>query len=91
MATQLTLDAATEQALNELIDLGGYGSREELVREAVRLMRVHEGFDANVDIGDVREETRAAVERGVADVKAGRARPVADVFRDLRRRYEPQQ
>jgi antitoxin ParD1/3/4 len=88
MATQLKLDPATEQAMDELIHSGDYASREDLVREAVRLVRVRGGFDADVDSGAVEEHTRQAVERGVADVKAGRARPVADVFRDLRQRYE---
>lgn len=88
MATQLNLDPATEQAMDELIGLGGYGSREHLVREAVRLIREREGFDRNIDADTVDENTLAAVERGITDANAGRVRPVADVFRDLRHRYE---
>lgn len=91
MATQLTLDPAIEQAMDELVNLGSYRSREDVLREAVRLVRVREGFDADVDAGDVDVTAREAVERGVADIKAGRARPVADVFRDLRQRYEAPQ
>lgn len=86
MATQLKLDPATEQAMDEMVHSGDYATREDLVREAVRLVRIRDGFDANVDTGEVDEHTREAVERGVADLKAGRARPVAEVFRDLRRR-----
>ena len=89
MVSQLTLDPITEQAIDEVMGLGRFGSRDELLREAVRLIRVREGFDPELDRGEVDDATREAVERGVADVRAGRARPVADVFRDLRRRYQP--
>lgn len=88
MATQFTLDPVTERAIDEVMSLGSFGSRDELLREAVRLICVREGFDPGLDSGEVDDATREAVERGVADVRAGRVRPVADVFRDLRRRYE---
>lgn len=32
------------------------------------------------------DETRAAIDRGLADVRAGRVRPLEDVLRDLQRR-----
>lgn len=80
MATHVTLDPITERAMDELIGSGSYASREDVLREGVRLVRLNEGFDAEVDDGEVDDATRAAVERGVADIKAGRARPVADVF-----------
>lgn len=86
MATQLKLDSDTEQAIDELVGLGNFESREQLVREAVRLVRLREGFDPDVDGVQLRDDAIEAVERGIASANAGQFRPVTEVFADLRRR-----
>lgn len=86
MATQLQLDTETEQAMDELVGLGSFGSREQLVREAIRLVRLQEGFDPDVDSDRLRDDAVEAVERGIVSANAGQVRPVAEVFADLRRR-----
>lgn len=68
-----------EEILDDLIASGRYRSKDDVLREGVRLVQEREARLSAVD---------EAVRRGLADVEAGRTRLAADVFDQLAARYE---
>ncbi len=76
----ILLSPETLQLLEQRMKEGDYSSPDEIVRVALERL---EPDDAQAD--DV--ETRAAIQRGIADVEAGRTRPWAHVKRELMARY----
>ena len=87
MATALNLDPDTLRYLDDLVDRGLYPSREDAVREGLRLVHEQDWTDDEVDLDSLDPETRAAVEEGLADIAAGRVYPAEEVFARLRERY----
>jgi antitoxin ParD1/3/4 len=67
-----------ESVLNRLVESGRYNSKSEVLREGIRLVDEREKRLAALD---------AALARGLADVEAGRVRPIQDVFEELKARY----
>jgi antitoxin ParD1/3/4 len=67
-----------ESFVAKLVESGRYGSKSEVLREGVRLVEEREKRLALLD---------AALERGVADIEAGRALGVEDVLDQLTLRY----
>lgn len=67
-----------EDVVNRLVESGRYNSKSEVLREGVRLVEEREKRLAALD---------AALARGLADVEAGRVRPAADVFSELKEKY----
>ena len=67
-----------ESFVAKLVESGRYGSKSEVLREGVRLVEEREKRLALLD---------AALERGVADIEAGRALGVEDVLDELTLRY----
>ena len=59
-----------ETYVNELISIGRFNSRDDVLREGVRLVEAREKRAAALE---------AALARGLADADAGRVRPLADV------------
>lgn len=74
MAISADLGNVLEAFVNKLVENGRYNSKSEVLREGVRLIQDREAKLAALD---------AAVERGLADVKAGRLYPMEDVFNEL--------
>jgi antitoxin ParD1/3/4 len=72
------LGAQLESFVAKLVESGRYGSKSEVLREGVRLVEEREKRLALLD---------AALERGLADVDAGRVHELDDVFDELLRRY----
>src|SRR6185312_17481815 len=72
------LGAQLESFVAKLVESGRYGSKSEVLREGVRLVEEREKRLALLD---------AALERGVADIEAGRALGVEDVLDELTLRY----
>ncbi len=68
-----------ESYVTKLVETGRYGSKSEVLREGVRLVEEREKRLAVLD---------AALERGLADVDAGRTYAIEDVADELTRRYE---
>jgi antitoxin ParD1/3/4 len=68
-----------ESYVVQLVETGRYGSKSEVLREGVRLVEEREKRLAALD---------AAIERGLADVAAGRTYALEDVTDELTRRYE---
>lgn len=67
-----------EQVVSDLVREGRYGSKSEVLRTGVRLVQEREAALAAL---------LAKIDEGVADIDAGRTRPLADVAADLRSRY----
>jgi antitoxin ParD1/3/4 len=72
------LGAKLESFVAKLVESGRYGSKSEVLREGVRLVEEREKRLALLD---------AALERGHADVDAGRTHDLEDVLDELMRRY----
>lgn len=72
------LGAQLESFVAKLVESGRYGSKSEVLREGVRLVEEREKRLALLD---------AALERGQADIDAGRTHDLEDVLDELMRRY----
>lgn len=72
------LGARLEDLVSKLVESGRYGSKSEVLREGVRLVEERE---KRLDLLD------AALERGLADVDAGRTYALDEVADELARRY----
>jgi len=68
---QFTIDAETARLLESLAEPRA-GNRSFVVREAVRRMAEQEGFEEYLDWFEQQPEVRASLERGLADLRAGR-------------------
>jgi antitoxin ParD1/3/4 len=67
-----------EAFVTELVANGRYNSKSEVLREGVRLIQDREARLAAFD---------AAIQRGLDDVEAGRAKPASEVFDRLEAKY----
>jgi len=76
--------ADVEKLIEQHMALGGYNSREEVLRDALDALSQF-SHDAT-DLDREYEETVAAVREGLADVEAGRMRPLQDLIDEKRRR-----
>ena len=74
MANAYTLGEHFEAFVQAQVASGRYSSASEVLREALRLMEEHERRLAALD---------SAIERGVADIEAGRVRDADAVFDEL--------
>jgi len=72
------LGAQLESYVSKLVETGRYGSKSEVLREGVRLVEEREKRLAVLD---------AALERGLADIDAGRTHALEDVVAELTERY----
>jgi antitoxin ParD1/3/4 len=72
------LGAWLEDFVSKLVESGRYGSKSEVLREGVRLI---EGGEKRLALLD------APLERGLADIDAGRTHALEDVADELARRY----
>ena len=72
------LGAQLESFVAKLVESGRYGSKSEVLREGVRLVEEREKRLALLD---------AALQRGLADIDAGRTYELEDVLDELMRRY----
>jgi antitoxin ParD1/3/4 len=79
MASSADLGKRLENYVSDLIRVGRYNSRSEVLREGVRLVEEREKRLAVLD---------AAIERGLADADAGRIKPISEVASRLAAKYE---
>jgi antitoxin ParD1/3/4 len=79
MASSADLGKRLENYVSDLIRVGRYNSRSEVLREGVRLVEEREKRLAVLD---------AAIERGLADADAGRVKPISEVASRLGAKYE---
>jgi antitoxin ParD1/3/4 len=78
MPSSYTLGQHFEASIQAQLASGRYNNASEVVRDALRLMEERERRLAAVD---------AAIERGLADVRAGRVHDADAVFDELEARY----
>ncbi len=74
MAISAELGAQLEAFVTQLVESGRYNSKSEVLREGVRIIQDREARLAAL---------HAAIARGIADVDAGRVRPMEEVFDEL--------
>lgn len=67
-----------EDYMDRLVKTGRYQTRDDVLREGLRLLEIRERR---------REELDAAIDRGLADVEAGRVTPLEEVAARLERKY----
>ena len=79
MAISVDLGVALEKVVTDLLDSGRYNSKSEVLREGVRLVQEREARLAALD---------AAIDKGLADVEAGRVKPADEVFDRLEAKYK---
>ncbi|WP_027729921.1 type II toxin-antitoxin system ParD family antitoxin [Variovorax paradoxus] len=72
------LGTQLESYVSKPVETGRYGSKSEVLREGVRLVEEREKRLAVLD---------AALERGLADIDAGRTHALEDVVAELTERY----
>lgn len=72
------LGARLESYVSKLVESGRYGSKSEVLREGVRLVEEREKRLAVLD---------AEIERGLADIDAGRTHAIEDVTDELTQRF----
>ena len=78
MPSSVDIGPKLEGVVAKLVSEGRYGSKSEVIREGIRM----------VDEREKRLQALSrALERGLADVKAGRTRPAEEVFAELRKRF----
>ena len=73
------LGSDVEAVLEELVQSGRYETREQVLRDGVRLVQDREARLARIE---------AAIGRGVDDAEAGRSEDAEAVLARLRRKYE---
>ncbi|WP_105441189.1 type II toxin-antitoxin system ParD family antitoxin [Neorhizobium sp. T25_13] len=78
MASSANLGQHLESYVDELVKSGRYNSRSEVLREGVRLVEEREKRLMALD---------AALARGLADVEAGRFKPIDEVAARLKAKY----
>ncbi|CDZ45196.1 type II toxin-antitoxin system ParD family antitoxin [Neorhizobium galegae] len=78
MASSANLGQHLESYVDELVKSGRYNSRSEVLREGVRLVEEREKRLMALD---------AALARGLADVEAGRFKPIEEVAARLKAKY----
>ena len=74
MDRAVDLSAKLEQVAHEFVESGHYASRDEVLRDAARLIEERERRLAELD---------AAIERGIADADAGRVYTTEEVKENL--------
>jgi len=78
MAISAELGPQLEAYVTKLVEKGRYGSKSEVLREGIRLVQEREARLAALD---------AAIEQGMADIRAGRTIPADEVFDRLEAKY----
>ncbi|MDP1732687.1 MAG: type II toxin-antitoxin system ParD family antitoxin [Devosia sp.] len=78
MAISADLGEKLEAVVNDLVANGRYNSKSEVLREGVRLVQEREAALARLI---------EAVQPGLADIEAGRTKPIKEVVSRLSAKY----
>jgi antitoxin ParD1/3/4 len=78
MASSVDLGRQLEKFVSSLVSRGRYNSKSEVLREGLRLLQEREKRLVALDL---------ALDRGLADAKAGRVKPADEVFARLDAKY----
>ena len=78
MASGTNLGQPLEDYVDGLVKAGRFESRDDVLREGLRLLQIKERRQAELD---------AALDRGLADIEAGRSKPLEEVAERLKAKY----
>ena len=78
MAISADLGEKLEAVVNDLVANGRYNSKSEVLREGVRLVQEREAALA---------ELMSELDKGLADIEAGRSKPIEEVVERLSAKY----
>jgi len=78
MTISANLGKHLEDYVDELVNTGRYGSRDDVLRESMRLLENKERRKAELD---------AALDRGLAQAEAGLGTPIQEVAARLMAKY----
>lgn len=82
MSGEIHLEASTIAWLDDVVLIYGFSSRDEVIREGLRLLKEQdEADDASLTPDEI-----VGIERGLAAAAAGDVYSVDEVFDELRRR-----
>jgi antitoxin ParD1/3/4 len=73
------LSGNREEFVRSLVQGGQYASEDEVIDEALRLLRQREESE--------KARVLEGIRQGIEDMKAGRCRPADEVFADIRREF----
>ena len=73
------LSGDCEQIVRSLMQGGRFGSEDEVIDEALRLLRQRQEGEQNRVLEGIRQ--------GMEDMNAGRGRPADEVFAEIRREF----
>jgi antitoxin ParD1/3/4 len=73
------LSGEREQLVRSFVQGGRFASEDEVIDEALRLLRQREDAEQARVLEGIRQ--------GIEDMKAGRSRPADEVFADIRRDF----
>ena len=79
MPMSVDLGKRLEATVNKLVKKGRYNSRSEVLREGVRLVEEREKRLAELD---------AAIEEGLADIRAGRVHSAEEVYEEVHKHID---
>lgn len=83
MATAIHLDPATVEALDAIVAKGRVSSHDEVIRTALQIVEANDPDEWEpLSTSEV-----AGIERGLADLAAGRMIPIKEVMEELERRH----
>ena len=82
MASEIHLEASTIEWLDDVVLIGGFSSRDEVIRAGLRLLKERDEADHE----PLTPSEIAGIERGLAAAAAGDVHDVDEVFDELRRR-----
>ena len=88
--TAIELDAFKMQLIRDILAINNLEMLDDVkkyVRQLTKMHQSHGSSEFMLNIPATVEELKESVERGLADIKAGRLTPSEDVFRELEKKY----
>ena len=88
--TAIELDAFKMQLIRDILAINNLEMLDDVKKYVRQLTKIHKSQCSSefmLNIPATVEELKESVERGLADIKAGRRTPSEDVFRELEKKY----